>query len=71
MNLSDALQEYQKEYKKGRFTLYTAIIGYDCIQRYLGSERLLLATITEPELVLESSGEVKGPHGRRATPRPR
>lgn len=53
MTLKDALKEYQKKRKKGKFILYTAMIGYDCIQRYLGSEKLLYAIATDPRWTKE------------------
>jgi len=47
------LQRYHTAHQKGKFILYSAIIGYDCIQRYVGSERLLMAVVTQPEWVKE------------------
>jgi len=49
----DELQRFHTAYGKGKFILYCAIIGYDCIQRYVGSERLLMAIVTQPEWVKE------------------
>lgn len=50
---NQALADFQREQGKGRFIAYTAIIGYDLVQRYVGSERLLVAIATEPEWVKE------------------
>lgn len=47
------LQRFRTAYQKGKFILYGAVIGYDCIQRYLGSERLLMAIVAQPEWVKE------------------
>ncbi len=45
------LQRFQREYALGRFITYNAPVGYDKIQRYVSSERLLKAIIRDPEWV--------------------
>ena len=37
--------------KQGKFTCYAAAVGYDKIQSYVASERLLIAIATEPDWV--------------------
>lgn len=49
----DELQRFHIAYQKGKFINYNAIFGYDCIQRYVGSERLLMAIVNQPEWVKE------------------
>ena len=45
------LQRFQRERSRGRFITFWAVVGYDKIQRYVASERLLKAIIMEPEWV--------------------
>lgn len=50
------LQENQKKYETGKFTVYVAPTGYDHFQQYLKSQDLLEAMVTEPEWVREMFG---------------
>lgn len=45
------LQCFQREHSRGRFITYNAAVGYDKIQSYVASERLLKAVIMEPDWV--------------------
>jgi len=45
------LQAYHREKSRGRFITYDAAVGYDKIQSYVASERLLKAVMMEPEWV--------------------
>jgi len=45
------LQSFQREQSLGRFITYNAAVGYDKIQSYVASPRLLRAVIMEPEWV--------------------
>jgi len=45
------LQSFQRERSRGRFITYNAAVGYDKIQSYVASERLLKAVIMDPEWV--------------------
>ncbi|MFQ6094888.1 MAG: uroporphyrinogen decarboxylase family protein [Candidatus Bathyarchaeia archaeon] len=47
------LQSFQREHSLGRFIMYSAAVGYDKIQSYVASERLLKAVIAEPEWVID------------------
>jgi len=47
------LQSFQREYSLGRFIMYSAAVGYDKIQSYVASERLLKAVIMEPDWVID------------------
>jgi len=47
------LQRFHREYSRGRFITYNAPVGYDKIQNYVASPRLLKAVITEPEWVVD------------------
>ena len=51
--LDGALAEFGKDRQKGKFITFTALVGYDLLQRYLGSEKLLLAIATNPQWVKE------------------
>lgn len=53
VSLEESLVDFQKERKKGRFITFCAILGYDVLQRYLGSERVLVAIATESQWVKE------------------
>jgi len=46
----------RKASKEGKFICYTAVVGYDKIQNYVASERLLRAIATEPEWVRDMYG---------------
>ena len=46
-----SLQSFHRENSRGRFITYSAAVGYDKIQSYVASERLLKAVIMEPEWV--------------------
>jgi len=46
-----SLQSFQREHSRGRFIAYWAAVGYDKIQSYVASERLLKAIMMEPEWV--------------------
>jgi uroporphyrinogen decarboxylase len=46
-----SLQSCCRERSRGRFVTYDAAVGYDKIQSYVASERLLKAVIMEPEWV--------------------
>ena len=48
-----ALQSHHRERSRGRFITYNAAVGYDKIQSYVASPRLLRAVITEPEWVID------------------
>jgi uroporphyrinogen decarboxylase len=45
------LRNAQKERSRGRYITYNAIVGYDKLQKYVASERLLRAVIREPEWI--------------------
>jgi uroporphyrinogen decarboxylase len=45
------LKSFYRERSRGRFLVYNSAVGYDKIQRYISSERLLKAIIMEPEWV--------------------
>jgi len=45
------LQAFQRERSRGRFINYSSAVGYDKIQSYVASPRLLKAVIKEPEWV--------------------
>jgi len=45
------LQAFQLEWSRGRFITYNAAVGYDKIQSYVASVRLLKAVIAEPDWV--------------------
>jgi len=45
------LQRFSREESRGRFITYNAAVGYDKIQSYVASERLLRAVLLEPEWV--------------------
>ena len=47
------LQNFHREYSRGRFITYNAAVGYDKIQNYVALPRLLKAVITEPEWVVD------------------
>jgi len=47
------LQRFHREYSRGRFITYNAAVGYDKIQNYVASPRLLKAVLTEPEWVMD------------------
>ena len=50
----DELLAQQKiDRKQGRATYFFGIIGYDALQHYVGSERLLMSTMTDPGWVSE------------------
>jgi uroporphyrinogen decarboxylase len=46
-----ALKKFHREHSRGRFIAYAGSVGYDKIQNYVASPRLLKAVITEPEWV--------------------
>ncbi len=52
-SMAQALQDFHVEREKGRFVVYMALMGYDWVQRHMGTERLLMATATDPEWVKE------------------
>jgi len=45
------LQAFSRERSRGRFITYNATVGYDKVQSYVASPRLLKAVIAEPEWV--------------------
>jgi len=47
------LRSFHREYSRGRFICYGAAVGYDKIQNYVASERLLKAVIREPDWVID------------------
>jgi uroporphyrinogen decarboxylase len=47
------LQSFYREHSRGRFIMYGAAVGYDKIQSYIASERLLKAIIREPDWVID------------------
>ena len=47
------LRSFHREYSRGRFICYGAVVGYDKIQSYVASERLLKAVIREPDWVID------------------
>lgn len=53
VNWRKAREIFQRQYKEGRFIIYSPIIGYDLVQRYLGAENLLIAISSEPDWVKE------------------
>ncbi|HIE19366.1 TPA: hypothetical protein EYP75_06530 [Candidatus Bathyarchaeota archaeon] len=48
-----SLRRFHREHSRGRFITYNAPVGYDKIQNYVASPRLLKAVITEPEWVVD------------------
>lgn len=48
-----AEETYRKQREKGRFITYNAAVGYDKIQAYVRSDRLLVAIVEEPEWVID------------------
>ncbi|MBM3254450.1 MAG: hypothetical protein FJZ16_09375, partial [Candidatus Omnitrophica bacterium] len=44
----ETLRQAKYDYDKGRFIFFCANVGYDTLQRYLGSEETLMAMITDP-----------------------
>lgn len=49
----DEFQRFRRAYRERKFILYCASIGYGAIERYVGSERLLMAVATQPEWTKE------------------
>ncbi len=47
------LQSFYREESRKRFLTYNATVGYDKIQKYVASQRLLKAIIKEPEWVID------------------
>jgi len=47
------LQRFSREESRGRFITYNAAVGYDKIQSYVASERLLRAVLLEPDWVTD------------------
>jgi uroporphyrinogen decarboxylase len=47
------LQSFNRERSRGRFLTYNATVGYDKIQKYVATERLLRAVIQEPDWVVD------------------
>lgn len=47
------LRNNQRERSIGRYTVFNAIVGYDKIQKYVASERLLMAVLKEPDWVVD------------------
>ena len=47
------LRNNQRERSLGRYNVFNAIVGYDKIQKYVASERLLMAVLREPEWVVD------------------
>ena len=47
------LRNFHREYSRGRFITYNAPVGYDKIQNYVASPRLLKAVLKEPEWVTD------------------
>jgi len=45
------LRNSQRERSRGRYVTFNAIVGYDKLQKYVASERLLMAVLREPEWV--------------------
>ena len=45
------LRNAQREHGRGRYITYNAIVGYDKLQKYIASERLLRVVLREPEWV--------------------
>lgn len=46
-----ARARYERERHEGRFICYSAMTGYDLCQQYVKTEELLMALLTEPDLV--------------------
>ncbi len=53
ISLDEGLKDFDEYSKKDRYMVYSVVVGFDLIQRYLGMERLLIAIVTEPEWVRE------------------
>lgn len=53
ISFEEGLKIFQKHYEKGRFIMFEALVGFDLVQRYVGTERLLIALIDEPDWVKE------------------
>ncbi|MHA2394543.1 MAG: hypothetical protein ACXAEX_21645 [Promethearchaeota archaeon] len=51
MNWVADLRNAQRERSRGRYITFNAIVGYDKLQKYVASERLLRAVIREPDWV--------------------
>jgi uroporphyrinogen decarboxylase len=45
------LRSNQRERSRGRYITFNAIVGYDKLQKYVASERLLRAVLREPEWI--------------------
>jgi len=45
--------QFNEEKEKGRFTLYSTVLGYDCLQRYIRSDNLLIAMVEDPDWIKE------------------
>ncbi len=53
VNWVSCFNSFNRERSRGRFITYTAAVGYDKMQKYVSSERLLKAVIMEPEWVMD------------------
>ncbi len=53
MSWDETMEQFNDGYKKGRFICFVTLMGYDMIQRYLGSERLLMTMVTDPDWAKE------------------
>lgn len=49
----ETLKQFEEDNAKGRFICPVALMGFDMIQRYLGTERLLMTMSTDPDWVKE------------------
>ncbi len=47
------INSYHREKSRGRFLMYGAAVGFDKIQSYVRTDRLLKAIITDPEWVID------------------
>jgi len=45
----ETLRQFKYDYDRGRFIFYCANLGYDTLQRYLGSEETLMTMVKDPK----------------------
>ena len=53
ISFDEGLQIFHKYEKMEKFLIFGAFVGFDLVQRYVGTERLLMAIIDDPEWVKE------------------
>lgn len=53
ISIEEGLGEFKKYYEHGKYMIYGVLVGFDLVQRYVGTERLLISVATEPTWVKE------------------